>query len=1056
MALAPRAASAVDDDALLRAVADHARRGHTNLTMEQRRLGLFKALGHRGALSRSAYQHVLGRIDVDRLRSAVRALVREQAVFRSAFVEVGAVPLRMVDDDGDHVAPAAVTVVDGVAKDGLVGAALREHERPFDPAELPLLRVAIMASQRECVVVLTAHQPVVPSDAELYRTWCRLVELYRSSGASCATDGGHRPQAHAHSEERCEVHQAALDPSSLPLDRHRQPNEAPTTAHLTRTVLHDASEPAASRLVTSALLLIRTYCGDDDVAVAVRSENGHVGMVTAGMHDDLPLTDAVEAVAHSAAEAERCSCCYAGVLGRSAPGVALPAVVEVHRMDGADRLPGAVAPPEFLAACDGCNVSLRFRVSGGATVLDIAYDATVLDHRTVEAMAECLETVVRRVLGPPAGSVGSVDVVSERLRSLLVTHWARGDVVPSATEGLLHELIETSVDRWPDRVAVASANEGVELTYAEFERAANQLAHHLRVHGVQPGALVAICLGHSHRFLVAAVAALKCGASYLPLDHELPEERLLYVLRDSGAALVLTSGDLDAIPADAGHLVLEYDDLTVARHPASRLAVPRTGDDIAYVIYTSGSTGGSKGVAVRHRGLVNYLRWATDSFAVDAGTGALVHTNLSFDLTVTSLFAPLLVGRSVTFVPEGLGVAALSGALRRQGGFSFVKLTPTHLSALQRWRPPDRPGEAARVFVVGGEALTYDRVSPWLEHAAAPVVVNEYGPTEITVACTAFVAEAGEDTFDSVPIGRPIWNTTVYVLDRRGQPVPPGVPGEIYVGGAGVAARYVNRPSETASRFMHNPCVAGEVVYRTGDLGRFRGDGVLLFLGRRDDQVKVRGHRVELGEVEAALLSHPGVGQAVVVADPGTEHLMAYAVLDDQATDSGVLADHLARTLPPYMVPKQIVIVDRLPIGRSGKVDRRAFRAAPGNGNDAAPPTPVGPREAAITSSLAWATGRELGPHDDVVPGISDQALYAACSMVMLETGRSVSMADVVRHLTASPVMGPAEARPLGLGERLLRPAPCAKPGCSELEDAFGAVTGAGSGDRGALGGEGA
>ena len=291
-------------------------------------------------------------------------------------------------------------------------------------------------------------------------------------------------------------------------------------------------------------------------------------------------------------------------------------------------------------------------------------------------------------------------------------------------------------------------------------------------------------------------------------------------------------------------------------------------ENLAYVMYTSGSTGEPKGVMIPHRGLVNYLSWAIRAYAAADGSGAPVHTPLGFDLTITSLFSPLLVGRPVVVLPEEQGIDTLAATLRAGGDFNPVKITPAHLSLLSQRLPEEEAAGRARVMVIGGEALSWESLAFWQRHAPATRLINEYGPTETVVGCCVYEASRETGRSGAVPIGRPIANTRLYVLGRHGELVPVGVPGELYIGGDGVGRGYLNRPELTAARFVPDPFsgIAGARLYRTGDLVRYLPDGNLEFLGRIDHQVKIRGYRIELGEIEAVLGQHPGVRDIVVVA----------------------------------------------------------------------------------------------------------------------------------------------------------------------------------------------
>jgi amino acid adenylation domain-containing protein len=355
-------------------------------------------------------------------------------------------------------------------------------------------------------------------------------------------------------------------------------------------------------------------------------------------------------------------------------------------------------------------------------------------------------------------------------------------------------------------------------------------------------------------------------------------------------------------------------------------------ENLAYVIYTSGSTGNPKGVMVQHRGVVNYLSWAARTYPSD-GQGSLVHSSLSFDLTVTGLYLPLLAGRGVHLLPEGEDINALSRALKEDTGYSFIKLTPSHLKLLNKQLAPAEIKGRSKALILGGENLLAETVGLWLDYAPETRLYNEYGPTETVVGCCIYeISERGAEG-GSVPIGRPIANTQIYVLDRNLQPVPVGIAGELYVGGACLTRGYLNRAASTAEKFIPHPFSEekGARLYRTGDVARYLPDGNLEFLGRVDEQVKVRGYRIEAGEVEAALSGYAWIREAVVVAlddESGEQRLVAYLVsVDDVELSITELRNYLKEKLPEYMIPSAFVTLPTLPLTPNGKVNRKALPA---------------------------------------------------------------------------------------------------------------------------------
>jgi amino acid adenylation domain-containing protein len=438
--------------------------------------------------------------------------------------------------------------------------------------------------------------------------------------------------------------------------------------------------------------------------------------------------------------------------------------------------------------------------------------------------------------------------------------------------------------------------------------------------------------------VVALLGILKAGAAYLPLDLSYPPERVAFMLEDAAVPVLLVQERLRALlpMCDARVVALDADWDEIAERSAEDAAARALPDSPAYVIYTSGSTGRPKGVVVPHRGLVNYLSWCTKAYAVGEGGGSIVHSPVGFDLTVTTLFSPLLAGRSVLLVPEEQGVEGLRDALHTSVRYGLVKITPSHLEVLSQLLPPEAAADSASAVVIGGEALWAEQLAFWREHAPATRLINEYGPTEAVVGCCTYEVPREAPAAGSVPVGRPIANARIYLLDSRMSPTPTYVAGELYIGGDCLARGYLNRPALTAEKFVPDPFgdEPGRRLYRTGDLARHLPDGNIEFLGRADQQVKIRGFRVELGEIEAVLTQHPGVREAVAALreeSHGDRRLVAYIVpAGDEAPAAGELRGHLQGVLPEYMVPSTFVTLDALPLTPNGKVDRGALPAPEG------------------------------------------------------------------------------------------------------------------------------
>jgi amino acid adenylation domain-containing protein len=596
-----------------------------------------------------------------------------------------------------------------------------------------------------------------------------------------------------------------------------------------------------------------------------------------------------------------------------------------------------------------------------------------------------------------------------------------------------HELFELQVDRNPDAIAVAFGH--TQLSYRELNEQANRVAQHLRRRGVGPNVLVGVCLERSPQMVVALLAAWKAGGAYVPLDPTYPRERLAFMLEDAQPLVLLTEKKcLPLLVASSDKVVcLDTDWPMLSQESSDNPAPIADSSDLAYVMYTSGSTGRPKGAMIVHRGLVNYLWWAIRTYGVEPGCSVPVHTSISFDLTVTSLYTTLLGGGKVELLAEDIGAQNLLAALLRAGHRGLVKITPAHLELLSTQIDPDQAADMAKVFVIGGENLLAETLRLWRDHAPSTRLINEYGPTETVVGCCVHEVRPADPRSGPIPIGRPIANTQLYVLDETMQPVRPGATGELFIGGLGVGLGYLNRTELTAERFLPDRFsgVSGARLYKSGDLARYRSDGTLEYLGRADDQVKIRGYRIELGEIEVAIAAERSVQACAVLAredEPGNKQLVGYVVYrKGEGPDTEELRAFLKETLPDYMVPAQFVYLDSLPLTPNGKVDRRALPAPSdtGAGKGGPPQTETEKAVAAIWSELLRKDA--IGIEDDFFD-LGGQSMTAVGLVARLREAFDVNV-ELATLFERPTISGLSEAidmlvltsqglEPISLGER--------------------------------------
>ncbi|WP_370661175.1 syringopeptin non-ribosomal peptide synthetase SypB [Pseudomonas fragariae (ex Marin et al. 2024)] len=566
-------------------------------------------------------------------------------------------------------------------------------------------------------------------------------------------------------------------------------------------------------------------------------------------------------------------------------------------------------------------------------------------------------------------------------------------------EQTIHGLFEAQVERTPQALAVVHGEQ--RLTYRELNEQANRLANALRKQGVQPDSRVGICVERGAQMVVGLLAILKAGGGYVPLDPAYPAERISYILQDSAPAAVLVQAATRHLLAGVSVQAIDLDDQSAWQdEPVQNPDVEGLNSaHLAYLIYTSGSTGLPKGVMIEHRNTVNFLTWAHHAFNGSALERTLFSTSLNFDLAVYECFAPLTSGGSINVVKN---------VLELQHGEHDIGLVNTVPSALKALLEIDGLPESVHTVNVAGEALKRSLVENLFEKTGVQRLCNLYGPSE-TTTYSSWVAMDREDGF-AAHIGRPVGNTRFYLLDEQQQLVPRGVPGEIYIGGAGVARGYLNRDDLTAERFLTDPfsLTPGARMYRTGDLGRYLPDGNIEYLGRNDDQVKIRGFRIELGEIDACLAKHPAVHEAVVMARedvPGEIRLVAYFTPTDPAviTDSGSLRTHLQGLLPDYMLPAAYMPLDALPLTPNGKLDRNALPAPDSSAfASRAYEAPVG--EVEIKLAALWAellNVEKVGRHDHFF----ELGGHSLLAVTLIERMRQADLEADVRVLFGHPTL---------------------------------------------------
>ncbi|HEX2078089.1 MAG TPA: amino acid adenylation domain-containing protein, partial [Longimicrobium sp.] len=942
---------------------------------------------HQMAPSSGAYnipliRRLRGVLDVDALERAMAEVVRRHEALRTVFVLRGAAPVQ-------EVAPPPARVIRlqdlssipaGEAREAEVRARVAdEAHAPFDLAAGPVFRAVLLRlADDDHVLSITLHHIVADgwSTGVLYR---ELAALY---GAFTRGEPSPLPELPIQYADYAVWHRARLAGPQrarqveywrarlagapvlldLPTDRPRPPVQGSAgAAHPLRIPrdLYDRlcavarAEGATPFMALAAAwgALLHRWSGQDDVCVGTPLA-GRTHALTEpligffvntlvlrlDLSGDPPFREllrrvrdtTVGAYAHQEVPFHQLVDELKVERSLSHPPV-FQAMISLQNASGADpELPGLRAEP----------VGMETRTAEGYLLLYMEEDAQGLnaflqyptdlwDAETIARVSGRLLTLMSAAAASPELRVSRLPLLGAAERERLLREWNRTER-PHPAVRTMHGAFEAQARRTPDAVALEA--DDATLTYGELEARANRLAHHLRARGVGPGTLVALCLERGARMVEALLAVLKAGGAYLPLDPAYPPDRLAYMLADSGTRVLVTqSAPPDGLPLDGIRTVaLDRDAQAIAAAstetlseaapaiPCSLFPIPCSPGDLAYVIYTSGSTGRPKGVMVRHGAVAGFLQAMARAPGLAPGDVLLAVTTLSFDIAVLELMLPLAVGARVRVASR----EAAADPVRLRGllaGVTAMQATPSTWRMLldSGWTPP-----RALSVLCGGEALPRE-LAERLMAGGAPLW-NLYGPTETTIWSAALRVEPGAGP---VPVGGPIDNTQLHVLDGALHPAPVGVFGELYIGGEGLARGYLRRPALTAERFVPDPCspVPGARLYRTGDRVRRLRDGTLEISGRLDTQVKLRGFRIELGEVEGALRDHPAVRQAAAAVRedvPGDQRLVAYVVPAEgaDAPTAAALRTFLGGRLPEHMLPTTLVLLDALPLTPNGKI----------------------------------------------------------------------------------------------------------------------------------------
>jgi amino acid adenylation domain-containing protein len=1001
-----------------------------------------------------------GVLDAAALAGSLAEIVRRHEALRTTFGFVAGRPVQVVAPPGGLDVPVTdlSALPAGEREEAMLGLAREQTVRPFDLARGPLFRARLVRLDAEEHVLLLALHHIVSDGWSMGVLFRELSALYAALSRGEPSPLPPLPVQYADFAlwQRRRLSDGTLERQlawwrerlagappllSLPTDRPRPPVQRFRGALVRRwlpgAVAEGVRALARREGATSFMAFLAAFqallarcSGQDDVSVGIQAAGrtraeteGLIGFFVntlvhrgdlsddpafaallarareaalgAHAHQDVPFDRVVEAL-----EPER-TLSYTPLFQvqlvfQNVPGLAV-------------ELPGlSIAGVDVDQGTNKFDLSLYVQETPSGTRAMLGYDTDLFDAGTAERMLARLERLLAGALADPSRPVATLPLLDEAERAEVVHGWNRTEA-EYPREACLHTLFEAQARRAPDATALRFL--GRSMSYGELDRRANRLARWLRGRGVGPEATVGICMERGLEMMVAVLGILKAGGAYVPVDPLFPEDRIAFTLRDAGVRTVLTQESVrDSVPAGLEAVRLDADAAVFAGEPDTAPEVPVTSANLAYVLYTSGSTGRPKGVLVAHRGMVNLVTDQARTFGCGPGDRVLHFAPLHFDASAAEIFMALGSGATVVM---GTRESVLPGhelvRLMTEERVTNAKFTPSALAALPEAELPD-----LRVVLAGGEAVPAELVRRW---GPGRDFWNVYGPTENSVRISFGRCRPEEERIP--PIGRPLANVRAYVLDRHLEPAPPGIPGELYSAGDGVTRGYLGRPELTAERYLPDPFgPPGGRLYRTGDLARWRADGQLEYIGRTDFQVKIRGFRIEPGEVEAVLARYPAVHECAVVArDEGRgPYLAGYVVAVEGARPAPAeLRAFLRERLPEYMVPPGIVLLDAIPLGPSGKLDRRALPAPVLEADGGF----VAPREG-LQAAIAGVWGEVLGV--DRVGAADNFFEIGGHSLLLVRLharlrevlGREVPIVDLFRFPTiaslAAHLEPPAEA----------------------------------------------
>jgi amino acid adenylation domain-containing protein len=971
------------------------RDGKFQLSFAQQRIWFLHQLDSSSPFYNESLQiQIIGALNVTVLEQSVNEIIRRHEALRTTFPTIEGVPFQAIAPTLSITLP--VVNLQGLTEASVQQLVAREIRQPFDLVTGPLLRVTLLHLSPEThLLILTMHHIITDgwSMGIFLKELGTLYQAFTNGEPSPLPELAIQYADFSVWQREWltgEVMQKQLDywkqqladaPPllKLPTDYPRPPVQTfcgatrlfeldPDLTFQLKTLSRKSGVTLFMTLLTAFVTLLYRYSSQKDICVGFPIANREYSeldpligffvntlVLRTQIEENPSFSELLEKVGHLALDAyAHQNAPFEQVVEALQPERSLgynPLFQVMFTLDNLSvdtfELPGIkLTPGQVERGIAQFDLSLSIRETKKGLVGSWEYNSDLFEPDTIARMIDHFQTLLEAIVANPDQRVGELSLLTESERYQLLVEW-NNTTKEYPFDKCIHELFEEQVTRSPDAIAVIL--EGEQLTYRELNQRANRIAHLLRGLGVGPEVLVGICVERSPLMVVGLLGILKAGGAYVPLDPTYPAERLAYMLSDSQVKVLLTQEKLaSSLPVSAARVIcLDSDWQNIGAHSEENPLTEVKASNLAYVIYTSGSTGQPKGVMICHQSVVNYIAAKKVAYGMNSSDRVLQFSSISFDYAVYEIYSCLTCGGTLVLRTDEM-LSSVSTFLQKCREWQLTVLGPptfywhlltTELATTQKSLP-----ESVRLMCVGGEQVLPEKLRLWQKYVndskhrhqmgKPPLLINEYGPTEATVDATICnLSELVlEDTRSIVPIGRPINNVQVYILNQYLQIVPIGVPGELYIGGAGLARGYLNRPDLTAEKFIPNPFSnePGSRLYKTGDRVRYRPDGNIEFLGRIDHQVKIHGFRIELGEIETAICQHSEVRECVVIVrikESSDKQLVAYVVPKLSTLTISKLRSLLQQKLPNYMIPAAFVVLESLPLTPNGKVDRRALPA---------------------------------------------------------------------------------------------------------------------------------